>query len=324
MPAKGTPYLLSLLRRQITYKMAINQMNKLVWIVDTIRKSKKITFEELNRKWKENEDLSNGEELLKRTFHKWKESIADTFGLDIECDKRAPYYYSIINDDDLKQGCIENWILSTYAVSNSIMESKSIKDRIILEDVPSGREYLDPIIDAMKKNRLIHISYYNFWRHDTLQHFLIPLCVKLYRQRWYLVGRSCHSCEDRVYGLDRIKDFRLSSHTFEYPNDFDPQEFFNGCFGVISKKDVKIEDVLIKANALQANYIRSLPMMPNQEEIEKNSDFSIFKIRVRPTYDFEQELLWNRDEVEVLEPKWLRKEIAKIAKNIYNNNHTKK
>lgn len=298
-------------------------MNKLVWIVDTIRKSKKITFEELNRKWKENEDLSNGEELLKRTFHKWKESIADTFGLDIECDKRAPYYYSIINDDDLKQGCIENWILSTYAVSNSIMESKSIKDRIILEDVPSGREYLDPIIDAMKNNHCIHITHYSYAKATTKEHYLMPLCVKLYRQRWYMVGRSWHSGEDRVFGLDRIKDFRESNHTFEYPEDFDPREFFNGCFGVISTKNVKVENVLIKVKNIQANYIRDLPLMPNQEEIERNSDFSIFKIQVRPTYDFEQELLWNRDEVEVLEPKWLRKEISEIIKRMQKKYKTR-
>lgn len=303
--------------------MALNQTNKLVWIVDTIRKAGKITFDDLNRKWMENEDLSQGEALLKRTFHKWKENIADTFGLDIECEKHAPYCYFIVNDEDLKQGSIESWMLSTYAISNSIMESKCIKDRIILEEVPSGREYLDRIIDAMKSNHCIHITHYSYAKATTKEHYLMPLCVKLYRQRWYMVGRSWHSGEDRVFGLDRIKDFRESNHTFEYPEDFDPREFFNGCFGVISTKNVKVENVLIKVKNIQANYIRDLPLMPNQEEIERNSDFSIFKIQVRPTYDFEQELLWNRDEVEVLEPKWLRKEISEIIKRMQKKYKTR-
>ena len=52
--------------------MALNQTNKLVWIVDTIYKAGKITFEDLNRRWMDNIDLSGGEEMLKRTFHKWK------------------------------------------------------------------------------------------------------------------------------------------------------------------------------------------------------------------------------------------------------------
>lgn len=48
--------------------MALNQTNKLVWIVETIYNAGKITFGDLNRKWMDNEDLSGGEELLKRTF----------------------------------------------------------------------------------------------------------------------------------------------------------------------------------------------------------------------------------------------------------------
>ena len=56
--------------------------------------------------------------------------------------------------------------------------------------------------------------------------------------------------------------------------------------------------------------MRDLPMTANQQEIERNEEYSIFKMRVRPSYDFQQELLWNREELEVLEPAWLREEIA--------------
>lgn len=298
--------------------MALNQTNKLVWIVETIYKAHKITFEDLNRKWMDNVDLSGGEEMLKRTFHKWKWNIFDTFGLVIECEKAAPYRYYIENVDDMKRGSIENWLLSTYSVSNSLIESKSIKDRILLEDIPSGREYLEPIIDAMKKNRFIHITHYNYWREDTREHYLMPLCVKLFRQRWYLVGRTWPSGKDTLYSLDRIRDFRLSSHTFEFPEDFSPQEYFDGCFGIIPDKKCKVEDVLLKVNVGQANYMRDLPMMENQLEVERNDEYSIFKLRVRPTFDFQKELLWNREELEVLEPRWLRKEIAGAIKRMWN------
>ena len=299
--------------------MALNQTNKLAWIVETIQKARKITFEDLNRKWQENEDLSFGEPLQKRTFHKWRQSIADTFGLDIECENTAPYHYYIENADDLEQGSIEKWLLNTYAVTNSLIESKSIKDRILLEEIPSGREHLAPIIDAMKKNRFIHIVYYNYWREDEKEHYLMPLCVKLFRQRWYMVGRKWPANEDRVFCLDRIRNFRLSSHSFEYPEDFKPKEFFDGCFGVITEKSCKIEDVVLKVSARQANYLRDLPMMPGeaQQETERNEEYSIFKLRVRPSFDFQQELLWNRDEMEVLEPLWLREEMAAIIKRMW-------
>jgi hypothetical protein len=37
-----------------------------------------------------------------------------------------------------------------------------------------------------------------------------------------------------------------------------------------------------------------------KKEVERNDEYSIFKLRVRPTYDFQQELLWNREELEFL------------------------
>lgn len=298
--------------------MALNQTNKLVWIVETIYKARKITFEDLNLKWMDNVDLSGGEEMLKRTFHKWKWSIFDTFGLVIECEKTAPYRYYIENADDMKRGSIENWLLNTYSVSNSLIESKSIKDRIILEEVPSGREYLDPIIDAMKKNRFIHITYYNYWREDTRDFYLMPMCVKLFRQRWYMVGRIWTTVRDVLFSLDRIRDFRLSSHTFDYPEDFLPEEYFDGCYGIIAGDDTDIEKVVLKVNSGQANYIRDLKLHESQVEKERNDQYSIFELSVKPTFDFQQEILWNGEDMEVIEPMWLRKEIAGKVKRMWN------
>lgn len=298
--------------------MALNQTNKLVWIVETIYKARKITFEELNRKWMTNIDLSGGEELSKRTFHKWKWNIFDTLGLMIECEKVPPYRYYIDNVEDMKRGSIENWLLSTYSVSNSLAESKSIKDRILLEEVPSGREYLDPILDAMKKNRFIHITYYHYWREDTRDHYIMPLCVKLFRQRWYMVGRKWPTNKDIIFCLDRIRDFRLSSHTFEYPKDFSPKEYFEGCVGIIAGDSCEIQTVRIKVSSGQANYFRDLPLHESQQEKERTSDYSIFEYRIRPSFDFQQEILWNGESVEVLAPLWLRKEMAGMINRMWN------
>lgn len=298
--------------------MALNQTNKLVWIVETIYRAHKISFEELNHRWMDNVDLSGGEEMLKRIFHKWKWNIFDTFGLSIECEKVAPYRYYIANVEDMKSNSIQNWLLSTLSVSNSLLENKSIKDRIILENVPSGNEYLKPIMDAMKKNRFIHINYFNYWNGDARDHYVMPLCVKLFRQRWYMVGRNWPAGKNIVFCLDRIQDFRLSSHTFEYPEEFNPQEYFKGCIGVIPDDGTDIEKVKIKVSASQANYLRDLPLHESQQETEQTDEYSIFELHVRPTFEFQQELLWNGENLEVLEPLWLRREIAEKVNRMWN------
>lgn len=304
--------------KDVILSMALNQTNKLVWIVETIYRAHKISFEELNHRWMNNVDLSGAEEMSKRTFHKWKWNIFDTFGLSIECEKVAPYRYYIANVDDMKSDSIQKWLLSTLSVSNSLLENKSIKDRIILENVPSGREYLEPVMDAIKKNRFIHINYFNYWTGDTRDHYVMPLCVKLFRQRWYMVGRNWPAGKNIVFCLDRIQNFRLSNHTFEYPEEFDPQEFFDGCIGVISGDGCDIEKVRIKVNSGQANYLRDLPLHESQQETAQTDGYSIFELQVRPTIDFQQELLWNGENLEVLEPLWLRKEIAGKIKRMWN------
>ena len=201
--------------------MALNQMNKYVWLVDTIHRAGKISLEDINRKWLDN-DLSEGIEIPKRTFHKWRIAIEEIFGLIIENENRGEYRYFILNDDEIEKKGIKSWMIDTISTSNLLINNVSLKDRIILEDVPSGREYLQPILGAMKQNRLIHITYYNYWRDDERQYYLKPLCVKLFRQRWYMVGESWSTERRIIFCLDRIRDFRLSSHPFEYPKDFYP------------------------------------------------------------------------------------------------------
>lgn len=290
--------------------MALNQTNKLVWVVDTINNARKITFEDLNRKWMDNVDLSGGEEMLKRTFHKWRQNILDTFGLNIECEKSSPYRYFIANECEMKNGSIENWLLNTYSISNSLIESKSIKERILLEDVPSGQIFLQPILEAMKKNRFIHITHHSYWKEGSSSFYIMPLCIKLFRQRWYLVGRTWPNEWDLLFGIDRIDSFRLSSHTFKYPKDFIPEEYFNGCFGIITDNNIDIQNVKLKLSVQQANYIRDLPLTPSQKEIVHTDEYSIFSLQVRPTFDFLQEILRNGEDIEVIEPLWLRKKIA--------------
>ena len=100
--------------------------------------------------------------------------------------------------------------------------------------------------------------------------------------------------------------------TFELPKDWSADEYFNCCFGIIADQRLEPQTVKLKVSAGQANYIRDLMIHESQEEIQQNEEYSIFKYYLRPSYDFIQELLWNGETMEVLEPLSLRKEIAGI------------
>ena len=74
----------------------------------------------------------------------------------------------------------------------------------------------------------------------------------------------------------------------------------------------------LKVTAGQANYIRGLRLHVSQKEVERNDIFSIFTMFIRPTFDFIQELFWQGEDVEVLEPQWLREEMAAKIERMFN------
>jgi predicted DNA-binding transcriptional regulator YafY len=121
-----------------------------------------------------------------------------------------------------------------------------------------------------------------------------------------------------IYSLDRIKYLHATDETFEMPKDWSAEDFFEDCFGIIADRSIKPQTVKLKVVAGQANYIRDLKMHESQEEIERNEEYSIFILNLRPSFDFIQEILWNGEDIEVLEPEWLRKELAGKIKRMWN------
>ena len=286
-------------------------MNKYVWVIETIYRHKRLSFKELNELWL-HDDISRGVELPKRTFDNWKDEIWDVFGINIVNERRGRYRYYIENEEDLSGNGLSSWLYSTLSVANMLYDSKNLKERILLEDIPSGLQHLQPIIRAMKENYLLNITYKSYWSDEECSFDVKPYCIKLFKQRWYMVAKSTHAYYNdkppMIYSLDRILQLTVKQETFEMPKDWNSKEFFEGCFGVCRSLDVEV--VKLKVSALQANYIRDLKLHDTQEEIERNSNYSIFTYCIRPEYDFQQELLRHGEDVEVLEPQWLREEMA--------------
>ena len=68
--------------------------SRYVWLLETIHRAGKITFEEINARWLRSE-LSGGETLSLRTFHHHRDAIEELFDINIECIKRGGYCYYI-------------------------------------------------------------------------------------------------------------------------------------------------------------------------------------------------------------------------------------
>lgn len=289
----------------------MNTFERYIWLVDTLRRNERLSYDEIAAMWDKASQNDEHLSLEKRTFLNHIKAIESQMGISIVCDRKDGYRYYI--KEDSRQDGVKNWLMESMAVSNSISESRDLAGRIMLEQIPSGHQHLETIIEAMHNGSVISIYHKSYWHTEATMREIRPYGLRLADRRWYLIGYVEEYNEVRVYGLDRIIDIDITERKFEMPEDFDLQGFFEGCSGVVRAGD--IETVRIKVTNNQQKYVDSLPLHESQRLIERNDekDYAIFEYRVRPTIDFTMKILSYGASIEVMQPFEYRKEVAETA-----------
>lgn len=299
-----------------------NLFNRYVWLVDIISRKEKITLAEINNEWQRASLNMTGESFPTRTFHNHCKAIEQMFDINIACDKQDGHKYYIESNDKSEYRKVRDWLLNLFAINNLINESHKLKPRILFEKIPSGQKFLTPIIEAMRDGRSLEITYQTFWKDAPYTIEIYPYCIKVFKQRWYVIAYNPMKERILTYALDRIKNISFTHQVFQLPKDFDGESFFFDCFGIVSGEGRTAENVLIKVNKIQDSYIRALPLHHSQKEVKNTPEYALFSYHIIPSIDFRQELLSHGSDVEVLEPKWFREEIAAIISaqhDVYTN-----
>lgn len=285
--------------------MAKNFFKRYIWLVDLINRRKYVSFKEINEAWMRSPLNETGDPLSERTFFNHKDAIAGMFGIEILNDRSLGFY---IGRSDVGSDETSDWMLHTLCLNNVLHENADMKDRILMEKVPSSERFLTDIISAMRDFRVIRLCYQSFRHPEPFCFNVRPYCVKYFKQRWYLLGDSDLGL--RIYSLDRFVDMEELEERFEIPKGFDAEEYFGNYFGVIIGEEP--EGVKIRVVPDQVKYFRTLPMHGSQRETVQEDGSSVFSYHIAPTFDFVQEILSHGADVEVLEPAELRESIADI------------
>ena len=287
-----------------------------IWLVDTIRISRKISLKHIQKLWIE-DDLNDGKPLSRTTFHRLKIAIEDMFGIHIKCDNQNQYFIS--NPETLKDNSTQNWMLQTLTVNNVLTDSLSIKDRLVLEEVPAGMEYLPIIIKALKNNKVLCMGYKKFTDTGSYVTNIQPYCLKMFRQRWYLLGRSERkNYKLAIYALDRFTNLEETDTSFEPDPNFDAENYLKNYFGVFIGENGQPTRIVLRAYGKMIPLLRTLPKHHSQKEITTEKRYSDFEYYLAPTFDFKQEILKEGSDLEVIEPASLRDEIKTSLTNSLN------
>ena len=283
--------------------MARNLVNRYVWLVDTINRYGRISLKDLNKAWLRSE-ISEGKPLARRTFFHYRDGVEEMFDINIQCDKSTFEYY-IDNSDEENNDRLRSWLVDSVSMSGTLSNAREVSGRIMLENVPSAREHLPVIIDALKQDRRIRFSYKSYTRSATTTGIVLePYFVKIFKQLWYVIGLNVKDGQIKTYSLDRISSLNILQETFKMPENISPADFFKDCFGIITNKN-NPKRIVLRVEPTQAKYFRALPLHHSQQE-EIHDDYSIFSYKMRITYDLKEELMSHGASIEVLEPKELK------------------
>lgn len=294
--------------------MAHDLINRYIWLIDTIKRFGRITLDELGRQWLRS-PLSDGKPMPRRTFHHYRNGAEQMFGINIQCDRSTYEYYL----EDTPQSALQQWLVDSTALTDTLRDTSDIATRIVLENVPSAREHLATIVDAMRQNHRIRFEYRSYTRSQRKTVNLEPYFVKIFKQLWYVIGRNVADKKIKTYALDRMTELVIEADApFDYPEGFSPQEFFKDCFGITTNQN-EPKRIVLRVEPTQAKYFRALPLHPSQQEVV-HDHYSIFSYMMRNTYDLQEELMSHGDSLEVLEPpelKILIKEKLRKALKLY-------
>ena len=296
--------------------MAKDSFKRYIWLLDTIQRFGRITLKDLKAKWEKSSVNDEGKPLAERTFANYRANIEQIFNIEIKCD-RATNEYFIDNEYDLNGNSIRDWMLNSLSLRNLLNESVGLHERLIIEDVPSSHRFLTVIIDAMRDNRRVCISYKGYNMSDYQDMFIHPYCLRLFKRRWYIIAYSEYSKGNRLFMLDRARSVEVLTDSFTMPEGFDAEEYFNDIYGVRQTDRSEMTKVVLKVNANRCDLLRNLPLHPSQKEVETTPEYSIFKVELKPNFDLKQELISYLDALEVLEPVSLRDELRMTIKSMY-------
>ncbi|MEI6143478.1 MAG: WYL domain-containing protein [Mariniphaga sp.] len=289
-------------------------------IINKLRKSQ-ATFKEID------EYLTNQSELQgyhfnvsKRQFQRDLEDIGAIFEIEINYDFKRRVYAI---DDELHSE-ISQRRLEAFDTFNALKIGENSSRSILFEKRrPQGTEYLFGLLHAINTNLQIRFTYHKFWDEEPSQRILEPLALKEFKNRWYIIGKDLGQkttdSQIKTFGLDRMAELEITKTKFRYPADFNVEEQFKHCFGIIGSNGEEPQEVVLSFESVQGKYIKSMPLHESQEVIVDNDKELRIKLLVYTTYDFKMELLSYGENLKVLEPASLIEEMKESLRKTLGN-----
>jgi predicted DNA-binding transcriptional regulator YafY len=172
-----------------------------------------------------------------------------------------------------------------------------------------GHEYIERLVYAIDNRYPIQLTYRAYTADQPEKRSLLPIYLKEYRNRWYLLAFKFEEQKIKTYSLDRVKGLRVVEKRSDVNVDFDPAYYFKHSFG-ITTPDVAVEKVVLGFTNKEVAWVKSLPIHPTQQEEKSIEGYYTISIEVTVSYELYEYILGKTPEIKVFAPESLAKEVG--------------
>jgi predicted DNA-binding transcriptional regulator YafY len=293
----------------MTKRESISRYNLIIKLV----KRKSCTFEQITDYLKRESEIQGYNfNISKRTFQRDLADIRSIYNIDIRYDFIQKVYYM---DFDQSPEFNER-LFEAFDTFNAMNIRDNLSEIIHLEKRrPQGTENLYGLMHAVKHRKRINFVHHKFWDDKPTLRNVEPFALKEFRNRWYLMGRDLGDNQIKSFALDRLTDLEITRQHFDVAKEFDMQQHFKYCFGIISPNNNEPREIVLSFTPLQGKYIKTLPLHESQEILIDTRKEVRIKVTLFITHDLLMEILSFGDSVKVIEPQDLVDEITETYKS---------
>ncbi len=183
-------------------------------------------------------------------------------------------------------------------------------------DLLKGTEFLGELIESALNHQPLTLHYRSFSGNESISIFH-PYHIKQFNNRWFLIGLQEDNNGNCIINkaLDRIVKFSHANVPFIPNTKIDFNNYFKDIVGVTLPEDhPEAEPVLLKFDKERFPYVVNKPIHPSQT-IEDEQQH-IIRLIVRPNKELEARIFSYGNQVEVLQPDWLRQQIAQKIESL--------
>lgn len=174
--------------------------------------------------------------------------------------------------------------------------------------VYSGQNRIQELYDLIVRGKTVDLLYTPFDR-DQQKRTVVPIFLKEYNQRWFLIAFDSDRGNYQNFALDRIDQVLISDRRLSVDSILDPESYFSNLIGV--SMEGELANVQIRVKKPRAFYIRTKYWHSTQTELLETPDFIDFQWTVFTNRELKSKIFELGHDVEVLSPDSLKKDLAR-------------